>query len=721
MSLNLLSFHYFNSLPAWVNRIQQVILGFSFVLFLYLTVYSIQYIGIGLIGTIMLGIGAHILVPIFFIIALYKLARYNPGYGWIVGGAVATILYATAFVVDWQHRVDKFDRLSNSSVLATGTEQLPVWVRLAQSIHNDWVTDRILKVGLVYHSSDRALNWFDVPSRRWGEEMIHDPLVEIASAFGVSHVPEPDRINILKALSLRHHGESRLWSGRHLATTYVVNDIDVFAASRISYTEQYLNIRNSSESTWRTEEAIYTFYLPEGAVVTSLSLWIDGIEQKGYLTSKQKAREAYNTIVGREQRDPSVVHWQEGNTVTVRVFPCTSREERKFKIGVTSPMQEKDGKLVYKSIRFDGPSASNANETIRVRIHDLDALPSLIGFRSDEAGGQITELKYDPDFEFGFDTPALAADRSFWFDGNRYSISESKPDYQPVDFKSIYLDVNNSWTLDEVQDAIDAAGNRGVYAFNGVTFTKVENEFAPVLKELIEYNFSIFPFHRIPDPAASLVITKGEPMSPHLDDFKESEFGTAVNAFFAHPRKIFVYNLGGSLSTYVRSLREFRALHFTSGNTEQLALLLGGHKFPIYAEDESQVVLHDAHLALRKIPDDEKGINTAPDHLARLFAYNNILRQAGPVYFSDDYINETLISQASMANIVSPVSSLIVLESKADYERFGIEANPDGLQNATKDSSGAVPEPHEWALLVLFCLLVLYMTFQSRLKNLISR
>ena len=108
-----------------------------------------------------------------------------------------------------------------------------------------------------------------------------------------------------------------------------------------------------------------------------------------------------------------------------------------------------------------------------------------------------------------------------------------------------------------------------------------------------------------------------------------------------------------------------------------------------------------------------KAADNAPDHLARLFAYNNIMRQVGAGYFTNDFVDDALVKEASAANVVSPVSSLIVLESEADYERFDITDANHSLYNASKQSSGAVPEPHEWALIVLFVLFVLFVKLRN--------
>ena len=56
---------------------------------------------------------------------------------------------------------------------------------------------------------------------------------------------------------------------------------------------------------------------------------------------------------------------------------------------------------------------------------------------------------------------------------------------------------------------------------------------------------------------------------------------------------------------------------------------------------------------------------------------------------------------AKDANIVTPISSLIVLETDEDYKNNGIEKNVDTLGNASINNDGAVPEPHEWLLIIL--------------------
>jgi XrtN system VIT domain protein len=110
----------------------------------------------------------------------------------------------------------------------------------------------------------------------------------------------------------------------------------------------------------------------------------------------------------------------------------------------------------------------------------------------------------------------------------------------------------------------------------------------------------------------------------------------------------------------------------------------------------------------KKVKAEESINDNAPDHLARLFAYNSIMRQVGTNFFKDDFVNEKLVDEAATAYVVSPVSSLIVLETKEDYERFGIKDKDNSLHNASKNASGAVPEPHDWALIIVFLMFITF-------------
>jgi len=93
------------------------------------------------------------------------------------------------------------------------------------------------------------------------------------------------------------------------------------------------------------------------------------------------------------------------------------------------------------------------------------------------------------------------------------------------------------------------------------------------------------------------------------------------------------------------------------------------------------------------------------------------MQKMGTRLLTDTTVDESLIDEAAKAYVVSPVSSLVVLETQKDYDRFDINDKDNSLKNASHKSSGAVPEPHEWALIIIAVLTLLYAKFYHRKKR----
>lgn len=721
-SATALSFRFYESLPGFAKGIGKAILGVAIVLYTYMIFYVAPIYAFGTVGTILLGVGFHVFVPLIMVIGLITLITHiyrshDYSFYWTMIGAGISITYTTFFTIEWKSRIDRIERLSHNDVLETNSE-LPLWVRIAEGLEDDWITRRILKADLSYATYNRH-EWHFLPTQlAWDEVLKHDPLVFIGSMFGKLNLVQEDRIKILHAISERRHkSEERLWRGDNLVTSHIINDIDIYPDLRIAYTENYFDIKNTSEhGRWwgNTQEALYTFQLPEGAVVTSLSLWIEGKEQKGILTSKGKATQAYNTIVGREARDPSVVHWREGNTVVVRVFPCPTNEERKVKIGITTPLEVNDGKLVYRNLVFDGPTAQDAQQTLRLRFPDSKSridLPSQ--FKVDRKGYFIAEQNYDESFALEFPLSSIR-ENHFTFNGFTYQIASHENKPEAINFQHLYLDLNNAWTNDDLKSIRKIIDYGTALAYSDGELIPIhQGNWDQIVPVLANRNFSLFPFHKIKDADSALVITKGNPLSIQLNDLKETTFANAMQSFFKDGKQIYTFNLVGGTSTYVSSLRELRVLKYATGTPETLKEILVKKQYPSNDESDTRITLHNAAMDITRTPaSSEANTNNAPDHLARLFAYNNIMRQTGYHYFDKDYENQNLVAEAAKAYVVSPLSSLIVLESQADYDRFDIKNVDNSLGNAVKQSTGAVPEPHEWVMIMLCVVMVLYLKFK---------
>ncbi|MFT5168574.1 MAG: XrtN system VIT domain protein [Saprospiraceae bacterium] len=705
----------------WVNHLIVLISNVAILFHLYESIYIFQIYPIAFVGFWFFGIPLLTFVPILSMIAYIKVVKgflKNSAQFWPTT-LITWVL--TIFLVSYVSlRFYKINTSIQQSFHQTRKpyedKSLPGWLETSQSLQKDWVTERALKSGLVYSTADDMFNTFS--RMNINERIKHDPLVVIASFFndGID-IPYEDRIKILRYMfDARHQTERKLWNGDNLSTSDIVTNVQLFPEYHLAYTEKTLKIINSKISRWRgQQEALYTFYLPEGSVVTSAALWINGIEEPAYLTTKEKADSAFNTIVGVELRDPLLLHWQEGNRVTVRIFPVTSDEARQFKIGVTTPLQEIDKQLVYENIDFEGPFWKGATESINVVTEGVLANISA-PFSFSTNGTSHTYLgAYKSDWSFGFDALPLS-EQAFTFNEKSYHLQAHQKRAINFDAQEIYLDINAAWTKDELSKIWGMIKSKKafVYSNNRIEQVTQENK-AAIFKQLRSVNFTLFPFYKITNPTQALVISKSNQMTPTLSDLEGSVFIEKMSSFFKKNKNpLRLFNIEKEISPYLSTLKELRAIQLESGTTKELLSLLENKQF--YQNQENDQTIVNQYGAFQIIENqDTTSANTsnAPDHLMRLFAYNDILRKVGKNYFNKKELANELVDEAKEAYVVTPISSLIVLETQQDYDRFDIQKSKNSLQNASIGNSGAVPEPKEWLLIMLVLLMTLYFYFRK--------
>ena len=724
--LNYIVAAFFNTLPHWLRHLIGFVLGISMVVFTYLSFYLLPVYFLSAVAAIALGISLHSFVPLMFTIYTIVLTRrINRGERkyWFSFAAGATVcLVATIFfAVQWNNVSNTINTVYKQNSLRN-SEGLPSWVSVAQEIPQTGVAEKILKSEIIYGVKGiETDDWFmGFPQRNFGRQTIHDPLVMIASYFTRPiNISTEERGKVLQAFfDARHDAEDRLWSGENLVTEFVSTAVKFWPQFYLTYTEKIITVsHNAIVNRWsQQEEAIYTFYLPEGAVVTSLSLWIEGKEAKAILSTKEKADSAYKTIVGRERRDPSLLHWQEGNRVSVRVFPVLKGQSRKFKVGVTAPLSRQNGKLVYENIYFKGPGHESADEEITL---DFQQPASNYIFPASflSTGEQKFKYKgkYKPDWKLSMAELPLSTG-TFSFDGKSYAIKPYEKQEAQINFNSVYLDINNAWSQQELDAVYNLVSNKKVFVYDGELVEVNKANRFELLDHMRKKQFSLFPFFLIEDVNNSMVISKSGNLSPELSDLEGSNFLKTLKTQLNGQDKIRLFNLGTKLSPYLRALKEYRTFQYQQGELESLSRMMETGMFAIDQENSDRVVIDNAGLAIIKSDGDQS--STGPDHLMRLFAYNQIMRGIGKDLLLKKEIKDELVDEASRAYVVTPVSSLIVLETQQDYDRFNIHdnANTKSLKNASMASNGAVPEPHEWALIIIAVGFIVWLKFKPVLS-----
>jgi XrtN system VIT domain protein len=720
--LNYMSYGWFNSFPEWIRYLFFAMAGLSFCVFLYLGIYLFPLYIISLPGVLLLGSSLHTYVPVLFCIyTLVILAKaYNRRYliSFLCGVGIS-ILFTTGYVLNWYHNLIPINKHFQYTSI-TENNGLPGWVDVAQHINKNTTTEKILKTGITYAEVQLEGDFFwRMPQKNFGKR-IHDPLVMISQLFcGRIHLPIEDRIKVLESVyDSRHEAQERLWTGEDIHTDQVNTDIRIWPAHHLAYTEMNVILTHApKDEFWADrQEAIYTFHLPEGGVVTSLSLWINGHEEKGMLTSKGKADTAYKMIVGQERRDPCVLHWQEGNTVSVRVFPILNGQSRKFKVGITTPLKSVNHQMQYENIYFDGPAFSDAQENVSVSFQDAPKdlwMPP--GFQS--AGKNIYRKTgaYRADWSLNMEAPPVSESK-FTFGQYAYQMKPLVRTTEKFHPGFVYLDINASWTTDEANQLFEKLRDKKIFVSEGGDeLTEVTNEnHETIFKELCKNQFSLFPFYKITRPEESLVITHSGSVSPVMADLKDSKFLTELSNYFCKHSSLRIFDYGTERSPYLKSLKEFRVLSYANGSMNDLLQIIDNNQFPHVEETNDSVALTDADITLSRNTDSLRG--NAPDHLMRLFTYNHIMSEAGHGLLARDQEPDEIVDEAQQAYVVSPVSSLIVLETQKDYDRFKITPGDNSLGNASLHSKGSVPEPRDWMIILAVLLICVWIYYPSELN-----
>ncbi|UUF16554.1 MULTISPECIES: XrtN system VIT domain-containing protein [Flavobacterium] len=677
--------------------------GLSYSLILYFTFFLLPLTPFAFVGILLLGIGFYALVPLLVsIIHIATIARYfqeNRKHliSFIAGfGFILVLLFSFVVILDRESRLINVRRPISSF---TSNEDLPNYIKISQSLEPNFFNEILLKKDIVYTGPEKYFD-YDLGSfgiEQFNERKVHNPFITIAYIFCEDlNLSQDDRINILKSnFDKRLETEEHLWSGEDLITKDIKEDVKLYPDSRLAYTEITMNIA-CEKDTWRDQEAIYSFQLPEGSVATSLSLWVNGIERKGVLTTKEKAEKAYKQIVGAESRDPSLMQWREGNKVVVRVFPVNYKTPRTFKCGFTTPLKVEDNKLKYESLSIKGPNISNASTISRIQMTGKSDVETSKNFKL-QNNFYINKSKGLDDWEAIIPLSKISKLNSFAWKDKIYEVKESQKINIPFNASEVILDLNSSWTLNEIESFVNVKGKQ-FYVYDDKEKKAINKEnFETVFLDFKYLHYSLLPLYTIKQN--SLIITKSGNFSANFEELKESEYLKKIRSQ-TKSQNLKVINISGDINPFWQTVKEQKYVDFYQTNFKNSLKMLEGNYFIKYKTADNVVNIEPSNISIQEKPKDSISKSNGPNHIYRMYAFGKVLEEQIKIQ-NDTLSANKYVTLAKDANIVTPISSLIVLETDADYENNGIEKNEDTLGNASIKNDGAVPEPHEWIMIII--------------------
>lgn len=712
---NNLKHKFFNTALHFIN-------GCSYLLILYYAIYLIPFAPISCVGILALGLGFYGLVPMIVLIShtviLIQNFTENRKNAFAFGtGIILVCIGFTIFTVLLNIENQKISKNTITGSFESINTDLPNYIIVSQNLSPNFFNEILLKKDIVYIASYNFFEFRNFDSfgsiKQYNERKTHNPIINLAYLFTARlDLTADDRINILKSnFDKRLETEEQLWDGRDLFTKNIKEDVKIYANDRLAYTEITMDIA-CAEKSWRDKEAIYSFQLPEGAVATSLSLWVNGIERKGVLTTKEKAKKAYNQIVGVESRDPSLMQWREGNKVVVRVFPVSYDLPRTFKCGFTIPLKVENSTMKYLSLDIKGPNTNNAKTISRIQMVGNEKFRTNKDFEL-ENGFYINNSKGLDSWEADIPITNKVFSTAFVWKNKAYKINEIQK--QKIAFKpsEIILDLNNSWTKTEIERIVRQSDENYFVMNNNQKQSINSTNYQTVFAQFETLTYSLLPLYNLKEN--SLVITKCGKFSANFEELETSDYLKKLKER-TQQKNIKVINISENLNPFWQTVKEQNMVSYLKTNLNNCLKLIQENQFLEFEILENTINIEPANIAIQETELDSKIQSNGSNHIYRMYAFGKILQEQ--VTIQKDSLKENqFVDLAKDANIVTPISSLIVLETDEDYKNNGIEKNVNTLGNASINNDGAVPEPHEWLLIIIGLTTVFFYYRKQKIAN----
>lgn len=680
--------------------------GVSYTVILYYTLYLLPIIPFSIIGIILLGIGFYGLVPLIIsfihLISITKSFQENKIYfNSFALGFLTVVIALVAFVIRLNIESEKITQ--NVTITSFDyNDDLPNYIKISQNLEPNFFNEILLKKDIVYKGPEeffsfRGLNSFG--TKQFNERKIHNPFITIAYIFCKDlNLDNDDRISILKSnFDTRLETEEQLWSGEDLFTKNIKEDVKLYPESRLAYTEITMNIA-CEKDTWEDKEAIYSFQLPEGSVATSLSLWVNGMERKGVLTTKEKAQAAYKQIVGVESRDPSLLQWREGNKVVVRVFPINYKTPRTFKCGFTTPLKVEDNEMKYESISIKGPNISNAVTVSRIQLKGNAKVQTSKDFDL-KNNTYINESTGLDSWQAVVPLSKTLLLNSFVWKDKIYEVKDIQKTIVPLTASEIILDLNSNWTISEIESFLKLKGKQ-FYVYSDKEKKEINKEnYRDLQYEFKKLHYSLLPLYKI--TKNSLIITKCGTFSANFDELEESNYLKKIRTE-TKAQNLKVINISAEINPFWQTAKEQKYVEYYQTTLNNSLKMIKENHFITFKTAENLVNIESAQISIQENLKDSISKSSGSNHIYRMYAFGKVIEEQVKIQ-GDTLAANKYITLAKDANIVTPISSLIVLETDEDYKTNGIEKNVDTLANASINNDGAVPEPHEWALIFIAC------------------
>jgi Vault protein inter-alpha-trypsin domain len=515
--------------------------------------------------------------------------------------------------------------------------------------------------------------------------------------------------------------DERFWRDKDISLVASQMDGSIDNDASLGYLEWTFSLKNKNQN--RAEEGFTQIQLPPNAVVSRLTLWVNGVEEEAAFAERNRVEQAYEQVTAKK-RDPVLVTTAGRDRINLKCFPIPQNGgEMKMKIGITFPLILEDEKNGL--IRL--PYFRDKNFQIPAETKHVVWLESKKGLQT---ANQNLKLESKDNL---FAIRGNVADKEL-LDANS-SIRAVKSD----EFKSVWAKDGDNFITQEVKEIAGVKPSRFIFVVD--TSATMKNE-----QEKLVAAINNLPA----ETDVSLVMTNGNALNrevsyPNSFDGKPAEIAEKIKlatfdggtdnlpaltkawdlasekpnsiVIWSHSPQPFKFNTSNELAqrltrrpneTTIYSLSTANGFDTVEKDLDALNYLQNVPRFGDVQNDLERLISRLNHskksFGYNRVNVAKADVTASKEtskHLVRLWANDEVNR-----ILATEKDEKKAVELAVKYQIVTPVSGAVVLETKAQYDQFG-------LRQVDKGSVPTIPEPETY-LLIIVMLGVLIWLFATR-------
>jgi hypothetical protein len=545
-------------------------------------------------------------------------------------------------------------------------------------------------------------------------------------AFNTRPAPFPDASRFADTQFDDDHGGTRV-GGRMQGLTLASSRIDgsISGDDLVAYLEWTIEFRNSAAM---DREARLQLALPPGGVVSRATLWVDGEEREAAYGGRGEVRAAYQQVAVVQRRDPLLVTTKGADRVLAQAFPVPRNGGTiKFKIGISAPLEitQSDKARLTLPALFDRNFSIGADTSHSIWIESRQALSGASGLDSTRLDGRLYRISGTlDDRTLSGSRQAITVDRSPNMASRQTRLGDTEAIVQQIargePTRTLMLVIDSSARLSGTATKIVAA----LHAIPAGTKVGAIIAGEPTAR------IPLGPWSDAQSAAISKLIRSasfsgGQDNAPALADaLLALEAESQATLLWIHgPQPVSFAGSGARLEQATARLSRLPKVVLYSvepGPNEVLPdapWAWGARSLPQTGAIDADLAgffaraTGDNQVIRRQQGPATADVITGSDHIARLWANERVLelmRTGGN--------RADAVTLASQYHLVTPVSGAVVLENKQQYDA----ARLTPVSQSSTPTVPTVPEPHEWALIIIACAAFTWLVWRHRQQQMMA-